>query len=137
MSFLLRCLLRFPRKTDVQFIFTPICFVGDSFLLMLFVFTYVYWGSTRFTYQMIFMSFKSNTTGVISEAGITNPSEAPEFTPGFNSGVALSILSFLCRVLYNIVYSYVLVLLAMVSSVLFRFTASAYPFGILILFFKD
>ena len=104
---------------------------------MLFVFTYVYWGPTRFPYQMIFMSFKSNTAGVISEVGTTNPSGAPEFTPGFYSGVALSILSFLCRVSYNIVCPYVLVLLAMVSSVLFRFTASTYHFGILILFVKD
>ena len=32
---------------------------------MLFVFIYVYWCPTRFQYQMMFVSFYSNTTGVI------------------------------------------------------------------------
>jgi hypothetical protein len=47
---------------------------------------YANWCQTRFSFQMMFVSFNSNTTGVTSGAGTTYPSGAPEFTPIF-SGV--------------------------------------------------
>ena len=37
----------------------------------------------KIPYQMMFVSFNSNTTGVTCEAGVTIPSRALEFTPGF------------------------------------------------------
>ena len=49
-------------------------------LLMLFVFIYVIWCPTRFTYQMMFVSFNSNTTSVISREGTDNSSGTPGFT---------------------------------------------------------
>ena len=49
----------------------------------IFVFIHVYWCRTRFPCQMLFVSFKSNTTGVTSGAGIANPSGELEFTPAF------------------------------------------------------
>ena len=49
----------------------------------IFVFIHVYWCPTRFPCQMLFVSFKSNTTGVTSGAGIANPSGELEFTPAF------------------------------------------------------
>ena len=54
------------------------------FFFMLFVFNYVYWCPTRFPFEMTFVSFYSNTTGVTSGSWTVNPSGAPEFTPGFN-----------------------------------------------------
>ena len=103
---------------------------------MLFVFICAYWGPTRFPYQMIFVLFISNTTGVTSEAGTTNPSGAPEFTPGFYSGVALSILSFLCRVLNNIVCPYVLFLLAFYHLFFFDLRLMPIPLVSLISFVR-
>ena len=46
---------------------------------MLYVFIYVYWCLTRFTYHMTFLSFNSNTAGVTSGAGTVGPSGAAEF----------------------------------------------------------
>jgi len=51
---------------------------------MLFVFIYAHLYSTRFPYQMMFVSLKGNTTGVTYGTGTTNHSGAPEFTPGFS-----------------------------------------------------
>jgi len=45
---------------------------------MLFVFINVYWCPTRFPYQMMFVSFNYNTTGISCGAGTANPSGAPE-----------------------------------------------------------
>ena len=50
---------------------------------MFFVCIYVYWYPTRFPYQMMFVSFSSNKTGVTSGAVTTYFSELPEFTLGF------------------------------------------------------
>ena len=103
---------------------------------------------------MMFMSINSNTTGVTSGSGIANPSEAPEFTPGF-SGVraALSLVFcvLLCRLLFvlyllaivlSVLYLLAIVLsvlyrLAIVLSVLLRVTDSDYPFGIFKLFIQN
>ena len=61
---------------------------------------------TRFLYQMIFMSFNSNTTGVTSEAGTANTSGGPEYTPSF-SGVyvaqSISLCVLLCGSMFVIV----------------------------------
>ena len=38
---------------------------------------------TRFPYQMMFVQFNSNTTGVTCRARTANPSGAPEFIPCF------------------------------------------------------
>jgi len=50
---------------------------------MLFVFIFIYWCPTRSPYQMMLVSFNSNTTGVTCGAGTAHPSGAPEFTTGF------------------------------------------------------
>jgi len=90
---------QFPCNNHVQFIFTPIYFVGIHVLLMLFVFINIYWCPTRFPCQMMFMSFNSNMTGVTYGAGTANPSGAPEFTPSLKWGPCCSIFRFLCSVL--------------------------------------
>jgi hypothetical protein len=82
---------------------------------MLFVFIDVYWCPTRFPYQIMFVSFNSNTTGVTSGAGTANPSGAPEFISGFRGvHVARSLVFYVmfCRSVL------VLFLLAIVLSVI-------------------
>jgi len=71
-----------PCKSDVRFAVAPIWFVGLRDLFMLFVFIYVYWCTTRFPYQLMFVSY-SNTTGVTSGIESVKPSGASEFTSGF------------------------------------------------------
>ena len=61
---------------------------------MLFVFIYVYWCPTRFLYQMMFVTFNSNTTGVTCGAGTAYPSGTPEFTPDFSGICAAQHLVF-------------------------------------------
>jgi len=69
----------------------------------------------------------NNTTGVTSEAGTVNPSEHLCSPPVFSSVcVARSLVFFVIF----FVSLFVLFPLAIVSSVLLRFTASDYPFGI-------
>ena len=53
----------------------------------------VYWRQIRFPYQMMFVSFNSNTTGVTCGAGTANSSGTSEYTPGF-SGFALLDIQF-------------------------------------------
>ena len=63
-------------KNGVGIGLIPICLVG---VRVFFKFIHVYWCPPRFPYQMMFVSFNSNTTDVISGAGIANYSGAPEF----------------------------------------------------------
>ena len=75
-----------------------------------------------------------NTTGATSGAGTVYPSGAHAFTPGFQWGSCYSIFSFMrifCRSLFVLLYFF---LLAIVLSVLLRYTDSDYPFGIFKLF---
>ena len=55
-----------------------------------------YWCPTRFLFQMMFVSFISNTTGVTSGAGTSNPSMS--FSPVFSEVGVVQIFSFLCGV---------------------------------------
>ena len=55
--------------------------------------------SSRFLFRMMFVSFDSNTTGVIYGAVIANPSGVPEFISDVYWGSCCSICSFLCNVL--------------------------------------
>ena len=65
-------------------------------------------------------------------AGTPYPSEAHEFTPGFQWDSYCSIFSFLCSLLYFIVCPFgFCFVLPIVLSDLLRFTASDYPFVIL------
>jgi hypothetical protein len=52
------------------------------FLTAALIFCYM-WCPTRFPFQLMFLSFNSNRTGVACGAGTVYPSGAPEFTPGF------------------------------------------------------
>ena len=79
-SSVLWCTPQFLRKNDIRVVFSHICFV----IFMLFLFIYVYWCPTWFPFQMMFVSFYSNKTGVINGAGTANPSGVPEFTTGFS-----------------------------------------------------
>jgi hypothetical protein len=69
--------------------------------------------------------------GVTSRAGTAYPSGAPEFTPVF-SGVRVtrSLVLYVCFVDRCLSFKFVLFLLAIVLSVLLRYTDSDYPFGI-------
>ena len=88
-----------PRKYDVRFVFTPICFEGRGgavvfYLCYLYSHT-MYLCPTWFPYQMMFVSFNSSMTGATSGAGIVYHSRAPHFIPGFlwDSCVVQSFLS--------------------------------------------
>jgi hypothetical protein len=62
---------------------------------MLIVFIYTNWCPTRLQYQMMFVSFTSNTTGVTCGAGTANPSGVHECTPCCLRGSCSSIFSFM------------------------------------------
>ena len=106
-------------KKDEPRCLTHICFVRVS--CFIYVFIYVYWCPTWFPYQMMFVSFSSNTTGVACGAGTTHPSGAPDFTPIFVGFVLLLCFVDRCLCFYPFVH-YIVCLL--------RFTASDYSFGI-------
>ena len=99
---------------------------------MLFVFIYIYWCPTQFPYQMMFVSFNSNTTGATSGVGSSFPSEATEFTTLFKWVSRCSIFSFLCihSILSTIVCLFVLFILAIALFALLIINSSDYPFGI-------
>ena len=66
------------------FFLPPICF-SFCFLKFMFFFNVIcmYWCSTWFPCQIMFMSFNSNTTGSTNGEGTYNPSGRPELMPGF------------------------------------------------------
>ena len=65
-----------------------------------------------------------NTSGATSGAGTAYPSGAHEFIPGFQWGLCYSIFSFMCLFCS---WLFVLFLLVIVLSVLFRFTILITP----------
>ena len=67
-------------------------------LFILFVFIYVYWCPTRFPYQMMFVSFNTNTTGV------TCGSETSDIFRGTRCSCC-STFSFLCSALWVVCLS--------------------------------
>jgi len=75
-------------------------------------------------------SLKHRLTGVTSGVGTAYPSGAPEFTPRFLVGFMLLDLLFHIYVLLIGVCPFVLFLLAIVLSVLLRFTDSDCHIGI-------
>ena len=76
-----------------------------------------------------------NTTGATSGVVTAYPPKAPQFNSSFQWRSYYLICSFLCSVLQIVVCPSVLFLLAIVLSVLLRFTASDYTFGIFQFFF--
>jgi hypothetical protein len=128
-SWKILCTLRFPRKYDVGFVFTSMCFVGSScFINVICIYLLV---SNTIPFQMMFMSFNSNTTvSLVEQELITLPehlSSAPVYS---GVRIARSFVFFVvfCRSLL------VLFLLTIVFSIL-RCKASDYPFDIFKLFF--
>jgi hypothetical protein len=80
-------------KLHVFTLLDPCCYVRhdfraktmfDSSWLLLFVFIYVWCCPTRYPYQIMFVSFNSNMTGVTCGAGTANFSGAPGITPVFS-----------------------------------------------------
>ena len=64
-------------------VINPICCVeGLCFIYVIFVLIYIYWGSTRFPYQMIFVSITINVKGITNEPRTAATSASPEFTHG-------------------------------------------------------
>ena len=78
---------------------------------------------SQMTTDMFHFFNQINTTGASSGAGTAYPSGARDFTPGFQWGSCYSFCSFMCML-------FVLFLLAIVLSVLLRYTDFHYPFGI-------
>ena len=78
-----------------------------------------------------------NATDVTNGAGTAYPSGAPGFTPGFQWGSCDSIFSFICMFCRIVVCPFVLFLLTIVLSVLFRYMNSDYPFSIFKLFLQE
>ena len=103
-------------------------------------FIYVYWCPARLPFQMMFVSFNSNTTGVTSRAGTANPSGTPQFTPRFQRGSCYSIFGLICVVLYIVVCPFAFGHCVLCPSLIYgfwfplwylRFTDSGFSFGIL------
>ena len=101
------CSLQFPRKNDVRLFFTPICYVEGSCFFVLFI--YAYWCPKRFSCQMIFVSFNSNTTVSPVEQELSTLLEHLSSPP------FLSALEIVDR-------PFVLFILAILLSVLLQFT---------------
>ena len=96
---------------------------------MLFVFIYVYWYSTRLPYQIMFVSFYSNTSDVTCGAGSANPPGALLFTSDFSTIYFAQCLIFCVMFCLSLFVLLSVFLLAYVLSVLIRFTATEHPFG--------
>jgi hypothetical protein len=90
------------------------CDDSGHVLFVSFVFIFVYWCSTRFMWCSICWSFRS--------------------TPACQWGSCCSIISFLCNVLWIVVWPFGIFLLSFVLCILLWFTTSDYPFGIFKLF---
>ena len=86
LSSLLWCSLRSPRQNNVRFVFIAISFVRSCiswFICFLYVSTYT--GiPTSFPYQMMFIQFKSYTTGATNRTGTAYPYGTNEFTTVFS-----------------------------------------------------
>ena len=82
-SSVLWCQLRFLRKKKFSFVFTALVLYGVHIIIMLIVFIYTYWCTTRFKYQMMFKSFNSNSTGVTSGSVTANSIGTSDIIPGF------------------------------------------------------
>jgi len=110
-------------KNDVRFVFTLICFVGNSCSINT---IHIFFTNTGVQHD--FHVFRWCSCRLIvtrrCEAEITNPSGAPAITPGF-SGV---------RVVQSSVFCVVLVFLSLCPFFFWplhcRITAAGYPFGI-------
>ena len=101
-------------------------------LFKLFILIYMYWWcQTRFPYQMM---FNSKTTGISCGAKTADPSGAHDFTPP----PPPFLVGFVLLNLYFSVYCFLQIIVCLldpflfpiVLSILLRFTASDYPFGI-------
>ena len=75
-----------------------------------------------------------NTTGSTSGTGTVNTSGAPAITPGFYRDLCYAIFSFMCMFCRSFFCPFLLFLLTIVVSGLFRFMDSDYPFSIFKLF---
>ena len=74
----LQCQLQFSCTNDLRFIFTSIYFVGVScFIYVISIYLHILVSNTIFISDDCLCRFISNTTGVTSGIGSTNPSEAP------------------------------------------------------------
>ena len=103
---------------------------GFHILLMLFVFIYVVWCPTRFSCQMMFVSYNSNIMGTTSIAGtVCILLEHLSAHPGF-IGVRVTQSLVFCLVFYRPLFVlFVVCLLGIILSAL-PLTASNYLFGI-------
>ena len=82
----------------IQFVWSLIWICIVHILFMLFIFIYWYYCQTRFPYQMMFVSFNTNTTGV------TCGSETSDIFRGTRCSCC-STFSFLCSVLWVVCLS--------------------------------
>jgi len=89
-----------------------------------------------FVYTTHYIWTYSNKTGATSRAGTAYPSGESEFIPGFYWVSFFLIFSFLCNVLWIIVFPFLLFLLTIIMSVL-QLMASKYPFWYLQTFLKQ
>ena len=66
------------KRCSISCVLNPIGIVGSSRFIIVFI--YVFW-CPRFLYQMMFVSFNSNTAGDTCGSGTANPYETHECTP--------------------------------------------------------
>jgi hypothetical protein len=79
----------------------------------------------------------SNMTCANSGAGAAYPSGVPECTLGCLWASCCSMSNFLCNFLLFVVGLFVIFYIALVLSVVLKFMASDYPFGIFNLFYRN
>jgi len=106
-----------PRKKDVLFVFTHICFEECSCFIN--VISIVYWLPTHSQYHNVFLWFYSNTIVITMGARSANPSRTPPPSLRIEVGfVLLHIVHFLLIIVLSVIW----------------LTVPAYSFGIFKLF---
>jgi hypothetical protein len=106
-----------PRKKDVLFVFTHICFEECSCFIN--VISIVYWLPTHIQYHNVFLWFYSNTIVITMRARSANPSRTPRPSLRIEVGfVLLHIVQFLLIIVLCVIW----------------LTVPAYSFGIFKLF---
>ena len=100
-----------------------VSFERVNFVFTLFLLIYLYWCTTRFQYQMMFLLYyrKTKTVTSITDISYSPPPGAPEFTPCSLYSSYCSIFCFLCSVLYITVCPFVSFPLAMILCVFCQF----------------
>ena len=105
---------------DIYVLLRPFFSYGVNIIFMLFVFIYVYWCLSRFSFRMIFVLFNSDTTVSLMKKELITSPEHLNLPP---CGSCCSVFGFLCSVLLLFWLSFIdwlLLITSLLSSNLFN-----------------